>query len=162
MKDDLGRAVLLASILFTTLSLSAAYGQGSPLKVEIKTPPTIIPNDRLFTLDVAIRNASTAEQVLQTYQCSDADWHWTTDNSAVQVQPREMPACKKNPLVYIKLKPGEAYERALPIRVSVPAKETKSESVAFRIGFQPRLGYNPLAESSPYIWSDPIRIKVRE
>lgn len=160
MREDLGRTALLAMILL--FALTAASGQGSPLKVEIKTTPKVIPNKQLFTLDITIRNASNTEQVLQTYQCSDADWHWTTDNSTVQVKPREVAGCKKNPLVYIELKPGEACERALPIRISLPAEETKLQTVTFRIGFQPRLGYNLSTASLPYVWSDPVTISVEK
>jgi len=152
----------LTATVFLMSAAPTTHGEDLPLRIEIKTPPTVVHNKRVFVVDTMIRNRSNVEQVLQTSQCSYGDWNWTTDNPAVHIQQREMPACKKNPLLYMTLEPGEAYQRALSIRLSILATEIPSQSVTFRIGFEPRLGYNLSTESPPYIWSDPVTIRVRE
>jgi hypothetical protein len=153
-------SLALAAAVFLMSAASMTHGRDIPLRIEIKTLPTVAHNKRVFVVDTTIRNTSNVEQVLQTWQCSYGDWNWTTDNPAVHVQEPEMPPCKKNALVYMKLKPGETYERALSIRVAIPAREVMSQPVTFRIGFEPRLGYNLSTQSPPYIWGDPITIRV--
>ena len=132
-----------------------------PLRIESKTSPSTVHNKRVFVVDVLVRNTSKVEQVLQTWQCSYGDWNWTTDNRVVHVQEREAVHCKKNPLVYMKLKPGETYERLLSIRAAAPVGEIMPQSVTFRIGCEPRLGYNLSTEAPLYIWSDPVTITIR-
>ncbi len=161
MTKSLRRRVLLSVILFTTFILPAVFGQDSPLKVEIKTAPATTANKQLFVLNARVRNASAIEHLLQTYQCNRGDWNWTTDDPAVHVEQTQEITCKKNPMMYIKLKPGDAYERALSIRVSVPTGETM-QSVTFRVGCRIRLEHNLPTELPPYIWSDPVTIKVGE
>jgi hypothetical protein len=61
----------------------------------------------------------------------------------------------------MKLNPGETYERLLSIRAAAPAGEVMPESVTFRIGCEPGLGYNLSTETPPHIWSDPVTITIR-
>jgi hypothetical protein len=153
-------ALIAAALLMSPVPMT--HGQDLPLRIETKKLPAVVHNRQVFVVDTAIRNTSNVEQVLQTSQCSYGDWNWATDNPAVHVQERETPPCKKNPLIYMKLKPDEAYERSLSIWVSVPATEALPQSLTFRIGFEPRLGYNPSTKSPPYIWSDLMTISVGE
>lgn len=154
-------ASAVAALLLSTAS-TTSRSQDVPLKLEIKTSETVVHNNRIFVVNMTIRNSSNVEQVLQTSQCSFGDWNWATDTPIVHVKQPEILPCKKNPVVYVKLKPGETYEKALSTRVSVPTTAGMPQTVTFRIGFEPLLGYGLSTEPPPHVWSNPITIRIEE
>jgi hypothetical protein len=148
-------ATILMAAAFTAL------GQDLPLKVEITTPQTTIQNNHDFMVDTAVRNTSKEEQILQTTMCYYGDWNWRTDNLAVHVEEtRRTVPCEKNPFVYVELKPGDVFKIALSVRVSISAREAITETVTFRLGLKPRLGYGLPTLPLSYIWSNPVTIRI--
>jgi hypothetical protein len=150
-----------AVVVVLMSATSTADGQDLRLKVEITTSQTAVHNNQDFIVDTVIRNISKEEQVLQTNMCYYGDWNWQTDNRAVHVKEagREIP-CEKNPIMHVHLKPGEVFKRASSIFVSVLATGPVAGTETFRLGFEPRLGYNLTTQSLPYIWSNPITIRI--
>jgi hypothetical protein len=136
-------------------------GQGWPLKLEITPSETTVPNRQDFIAEAIIRNVSGEPQVLRTDMCHYTDWNWLTDNPAVHVQGRPEIPCKKNRLVYVTLKPGEAFKKALTILVSLPDSKPLAQGVTFRLGFELPLGYSPSTQSLPYIWSNPVTVRIK-
>jgi hypothetical protein len=156
------KGVLLATMLFFTLTATTAPGQDSPLEVAIKTSQAVVRSNRDFIVDATIRNISKEDQVLKTDGCHYGDWNWQTDNPAVRVQEQREIRCKENLLLYLRLKPGEVFKKVLSLRIAVPAGEVMEQSVIFRLGLELRLGYNLSTRSPPYTWSDPITIRLAQ
>src|ERR1035438_1780414 len=111
---------ILAALLLCVAGL-AAYGQDSPFKAEIKLAQTTVNNYEAFSVATAIRNTSTEEQTLDIWSCSYPT-QWVSDVSSVHVN---LVGCKKNDLLHIKLKPGEACERAVTIRIQLSPGDGK-------------------------------------
>ena len=75
------RKTLFATLLFCFGGL-AAYGQSSPLKVEIKLSQTVVKNGEDFSAPTTIRNTGSDERVFGVWDCGYAQWD--TDNPSVQ------------------------------------------------------------------------------
>ena len=101
MTEGSGTCVVLAAILFFT---AMAYGQDSPLKAEIKTTQAVVKNIQDFVVSTKVENVGKEDQLLHIAECSYPE-QWTADNPSVHVK---QVFCKKNPLIDIRLKPGEA------------------------------------------------------
>jgi len=66
--------------------------------------------------------------------------------------------CKKNDLLHIKIKPGEAIERAVSIRVELAPGDGKPESVTFRMGFKNATFV--MGQANLPMWSNPLTVTV--
>jgi hypothetical protein len=120
------------SVLLFCFAGMAAYGQDSPFKVEIKLAQTQVNNYEAFSVATAIRNASAEEQTLDIWSCSYPT-QWVSDIATVHVN---LAVCKKNELLHIKLKPGEACEKPLSIRIQLAPGDGKPEPVTFLMGYK--------------------------
>ena len=136
------------------------FAQQTGLQIEINATQNIVHNDRAFEMGTSIRNTTKKEIVLQTHLCSYGEW--IANNSSVHVGAWNATkiACKKNPIQYIKLKPGDVYQRALPVRIKLASKIITPQEVTFRLGLKPQLGFESAQLSSKFIWSNKITIKV--
>jgi hypothetical protein len=161
-----GTMMRLAALLFCTFLSAGAYGQEAPLKIEIKTTQPIVRNAQEFSVSTKIENTGVEEQVLRISQCAYSSMQWTADNPLVHVKDI---FCKKNAICFIRLHPGQAYERPLPVRIDAPAQELL-KPVTFRLGFR-LLGELISAKSHPLpqrssapgtlIWSNSVTVNVR-
>jgi hypothetical protein len=135
------------------------YGQDTPLKTEIKLPRTEVNNHETFSVATAVRNTSTTDQMLDVWSCS-YPWQWASDNPTIQVGGI---ACQQNVHGKIKLRPGEAYERTVPLYVELPIDKISKASAAFRLGFEEATqvrSVRPFPDNLP-IWSNYVIINVR-
>jgi hypothetical protein len=144
---------ILAALLLCVAGL-AAYGQDSPFKAEIKLAQTTVNNYETFSVATAIRNTSTEEQTLDIWSCSYPT-QWVSDVSSVHVN---LVGCKKNDLLHIKLKPGEACERAVTIRIQLSPGDGKPESVTFLMGFKSATFVT--GQSNLPLWSNAVTVSV--
>ncbi|MGB9407374.1 MAG: hypothetical protein WCA89_07545 [Terracidiphilus sp.] len=156
------RKMLFGLLLFCIGGL-AVYGQPSPLKVEIKPAQTVVKNNEVFSVDTTIRNTSSAEQSLQVLYCCYST-QWTADNPLVHVDCAE--SCMHNFPHKTKLKPGDAYEKTVLVRVALAAGKGQSETVTFRLGFEdPTYGtvttYRGVSRMwIPPRWSNAVTVSV--
>lgn len=157
------RAFLLSILMIVSSTVpTITFGQDAGLKVEISASHTDIGDKQTLAIDATIRNISKEEQVLQTDMCHYGDWNWMTDNPAVRVQKPQAIPCKKNPLLYVKLQPGDVFKETVSVQLLLSVRGTGKQAFTFRLGFQPRLGYEPSTEPLSYIWSNPLKIKPFE
>jgi hypothetical protein len=143
-------------IMMLLLTEVAAYGQHLPMTVEIGVAQSSVKNNEEFPVSTTVRNVGRDAQSLQIWSCSYPE-QWTRDNPAVHIPGA---ACKKNDVIRVRLKPGEAYEETLSIGIGVTAEHRSQKSITFRLGFVPA---NPekTGAASP-IWSNAITVKVTE
>jgi hypothetical protein len=132
----------------------AAYGQDSPFKVEIKLAQPKVNNYESFSVATAIRNMSSVEQSLDIWSCSYPT-QWVSNNSSVHVN---LVSCKKNDLLQVKLKPGEACERSVTIRIQLEPGDGKPESATFLMGFKSATFVT--GQSNLPLWSNPVTVTV--
>ena len=145
--------------LALALAVTAARGQGLPLSLHATVATVVLHPGREFSLFAVIRNVSGVDLVLQTDACGNA-WRWRTDRRMVNVVGGRRIPCKKNPLQYLRLRPGKTYELRLTLIASEPRGNTAGARVSFRLGCTPLLGYNAPARTLPYIWSNPVAVRV--
>jgi hypothetical protein len=146
---------VLAAILFLTVS-GISRCEDLPLNVEIKPASAIVKSGQEFSVTTKVKNVGKGDQRLEIWSCSYPE-HWTADSPSVLVEGVE---CEKNALVSVRLKPGEAYEKALSLRVWVAAALSE-ESVTFRLGFAPWIRGAKRADRTN-IWSNDVTVNVRE
>jgi len=132
------------------------------VRVEAGTAEAVLHYGRDFAVNVTIRNTSAEEQVLQTNLCDYGAWSWTSDNPRVQPLPQPQSVCEKNALAYLKLLPRETYRTILHARIAGSGGQDPPKSMTFRLGLQIQLGYGASAAPSPYVWSDPITVRIDE
>jgi hypothetical protein len=147
------RKQLFSTLLFCFGGV-AAYSQSSPIVVEIKSAQTTIQNSETFTVNTSIRNIGSDEEWLSIWSCSYPQ-QWQADNPFVHV---DGVGCKKNDIRKIRIKSGGVYERPLSIRVEFAKDSSQTESVTFRLGFQPEV-YGT-APKNPPIWSNAVTVSV--
>jgi len=152
--EGLNKYLLPLAMLLSMSLATIAYSQGSPLTVEIQPAQSTVKNDQDFLVATTIRNVGRDEQSLQIWSCSYPT-QWKADKPSVHL--RQVP-CKKNSLEHVILKPGEAYERTLSIRVGAANKD-EQESIAFRLGFEPA---GDAASSVSLIWSNSVTVNVTD
>ncbi|MEZ0224096.1 MAG: hypothetical protein ACAH83_06055 [Alphaproteobacteria bacterium] len=145
-------AAFILAILALLSCAPARAQEETSLKIEIAALPPSVKNTEAVEVGTKIRNVGKDSRRLQVWSCSYPD-HWQTDNAAAEVV--QVP-CDKNALIWIDVKPGEAYERQLTVRVSVVAEEVQQESVTFRLGFKPS------AETPAVLWSNAVTVKVTD
>lgn len=124
------------------------------MRVEISVAQSTIKNNEEFSLSTTIRNVDKDEQSLQVWSCSYPQ-QWTTDNPAVHITDA---SCKKNDIIRIRLKPGEAHERTLSIHISIDADHSAQKTVAFRLAFEPVTSEKTAIAAR--IWSNAITLNV--
>lgn len=131
-----------------------ACGHDLPMRVEISVAQSTVKNNEEFSLSTTIRNVSKNEQSLQIWSCSYPD-QWSADNPAVHITGA---SCDKNDIIRIRVKPGEAHERTLSIRVSIDAEHSAQKTVTFRLAFEPVTSEKTGIASR--IWSNVITLNV--
>lgn len=99
-----------------------------------------------FKVDLRVVNSSKSTQSFQVMSCS---WpgHWKSSNERVSWQGWP---CAKNIELTVKLEPGEAYEKTLPMLVTVGEAQ---EKVSFKMGFTP-------IDSKQTYWSNEVTLQV--
>lgn len=152
-KNHPRRGALLVLMLFLFIGM-AAYGEDCPMRVGIRVTQSTVNNNGEFLVSTTIRNVSRDEQSLEVWSCSYPQ-QWTANNPAVHITSV---ACKKNDVIRVRLKPGEAYERTLSIHIGVAAEHRAQNSVAFRLGFEPVTSEG----TGSHIWSNVITVNVTE
>jgi hypothetical protein len=145
---------LFSALLFCAGGL-AAYGQSSPLLVEIKLVQTVVKSNEVFSVPTVIRNTGSDEQVFGVWNCGYAQWD--TDNPSVQ---RGGEDCLKNTYRKVILKPGQEGHWIVPVIVSLQAGSNAQESITFRLGFH-AAAYGTVPEI-PQIWSNAVTVSVRK
>jgi hypothetical protein len=145
---------LMLAVLLLSVAGLAASAQDSPIKVEVTVAHEKVNNYEPFSVATAIRNTSTEEQTLDIWSCSYPT-QWVSDASSVHVN---LAGCKKNDLLHIKIKPGEAIERAVSIRVELAPGDGKPESVTFRMGFKNATFV--MGQANLPMWSNPLTVTV--
>lgn len=160
-----GKRMMQAALFFIVIS-PTAYSQGVPLEIEIKTTQPVVKNAQEFAVGTRIENVGKEERLLRLSQCSYSALQWTADNPSVHVKQI---FCKKNTLSDIRLKPGEAYERALPVRIEIPVLGLP-QPITFRLGFSlwnesilvgTKLIAPPPSALIPPIWSNALTVTVK-
>jgi hypothetical protein len=144
----------IVSALLVSFAGLIAFGQESPLKVEIKLAHATANNYEPFSVATAIRNTGTEDQTVDVWSCSYPT-QWTGDIPSVRVN---LVGCKKNDLQHLKLKPGEACERPLSIRIELPAGNGKPEAVTFRMGF--KTATLEIGKENIPVWSNAVTVSV--
>jgi hypothetical protein len=146
-------ALLIVMLFFTG---SAAYGQDLPTRVEISVVRSTVKNNEEFPVSTTIRNVGRDEQSLQIWSCSYPE-QWTADNPDVHIIGA---ACRKNDVILVGLKPGDAYERTLSIHIGIAAENRTQKSVTFRLGFESATSKK--TDIASPIWSNAITVNVTE
>jgi RNA polymerase sigma factor (sigma-70 family) len=116
------------------------------LTVTIKPQKNPVRVKEPFKVDLRVVNSSKAAQSFQVMSCS-WDEHWKSSNDRVSWEGWP---CAENSAVTVKLEPGEAYEKTLPMLL--PAGKPQ-EKVSFKMGFTP-IG------SKQTFWSDEVTVQV--
>lgn len=167
MTEGSGRGMMLAATLFFAVMGPKVYCQDSPLKIDIKTTQAVVKNGQDFEVRTKIENVSKEEQILHLSQCSYSALQWRADDPSVHVKQI---FCKKNRLIEIRLKRGEAYERVLPVRIEILVPGLP-HPVTFRLGFSLRDEVisvatppipPPASSAVPPIWSNAITVNIEE
>ena len=153
----LGWVIGGVAVLVLTSDSPHAFASDPLFRLEARVTPAIIADGRVFTANVTIRNTSQDEQSLQTTQCTYGDWNWKSDQAPLRVEYHPGAACEKNRVVYVRLKPGDAFNEALPILPTLPAA---TKSLTFRLGFDPRLGSGTSVQTLPSVWSNSVTVSV--
>ena|SRR5947209_11703351 len=83
------------------------------IAIEIKPKQATVKNSQDFSVGTTIRNTGKEDQQLEIWSCSYPE-QWIVDNPIVHIMAV---SCKKNTVVHVRLKPGEAYDRALSVRI---------------------------------------------
>lgn len=146
----------LFSLLLFCITGPVASGQSPSFGAEIDLTRTRVKYGEEFSLRTAIRNLSTVDESIEVYPCTYPR-QWVADNSVVHV---EDVACKQNSLAVIRLRPGEAYERSIPVHIELPPAESKSRSVTFRLGYGTKTSngvWKPWPKIQP-IWSNAVTV----
>ncbi len=99
-----------------------------------------------FDVDLRVVNSSKSTQ---SFQVMAGSWHehWKSNNEQVSRRPQGGSA---NGPVTVKLKPGEWYEKTLPVQLTAGKPE---EKVPFKMGF------TPIDSKQPF-WSDEVIVQV--
>ena len=148
---------VLSGLVFLLIGC-AAFGQVPSFRAEIKVTRTEVENNETFSVITAIRNTGVTEQSLDIWPCTYPG-QWIPNNPIVHVNEI---ACLKNPLVTIRLKPGKAYERTVPVHIELPSHRGRRGKVTFRLGYgtkTPMGSWKPWPNIPP-IWSNPLTVIV--
>ena len=129
-----------------------------PLQAEIDPKKTTVKNGEVIWVSTKLKNIRPEIQVVQSMSCSYYE-SWVSDQKFVEVVTW---ACEKNAMEEYLLKPGEVREKALQIKINVPAEELTLQQVTFKLGYKPQPQDNQKEDESSIIWSNPATIHVQE
>ncbi len=101
-----------------------------PLTVTIRTEEKPVQPGRPFQVDLRVVNSSKSVQTFEIMSCSWDD-RWKSSNDRVSWDAWE---CARNVRMTVKLEPGDAYEKDLPMLV---AAGKPHEKITFKMGFTP-------------------------
>jgi len=153
------RKMLFATFLLC-LSALTAYGQSSPITVEIKPAQTAVKEGQDFSVSTVLRSTGTEVQVMRRDTCGYGDL-WTSDNASIRIIPSD---CKKPGFRGTTLKPGEVYQRDIEVRAKLAPGAGEGEWITFRLGFKSEFKsekdparLNPKPQT---LWSNAITVKV--
>lgn len=153
MKNVAGVVLLLFILFFTGVT---AHSEASSIIVDIKMANSTVKGNEDLPVSTSVRNVGAKDQSLQIWSCSYPE-QWIVDNPIVHIPAV---SCQKNDVVHVRLKPGEAYKRALSIHIERSAEHQVQKSVTFRLGFKPDIS-EKTGLPSP-IWSNAITLSVIE
>lgn len=103
--------------------------------------------DEEFEMKLRVVNSSAEPQSLKVASCSwDHDWTWSNRRIGYEMWP-----CFRNAIVTLQLQPGEAYEKALMMKIEGKGP-TKTESL--------RMGFKPAGETKTY-WSNEVVLSAK-
>ncbi len=125
----------------------------SPLKARIALTQTAVKNNETFSVSTTLINSGSKVWELAV-GCGFLD-EWNSDNPSIHVIGE---ACMKFIPVGVRLKSGETYERAVPVRLVLMADKGQSEKVTFRLRFNDPT-FIPHPEVPP-VWSNAVTINV--
>ena len=128
--------------------------KASPLKPEIKLVQTAVKNHETFSVSTTLLNAGSKVWMLEVLACGDS-YHWVSDNPSILVMGQ---ACARNSVSKIYLKPGETYEKTVPVRVELVDGKAQPQSLTFRLGFKDQTCWS--AQGIPPNWSNAVTVSV--
>ena len=149
------RLLVGVAVAYLCFLSSPLRGQESWVTVEARSDRTVVENLQTFSLDTNIRNADRQIHDLLVWSCTYSK-HWLTSSSVVRLDPE---SCRKNLIIRVRLRPGQAYRKALSIRVALP--RPADQPVTFQFGFQP-LTRPASPQAAPVVWSNPIVITITD
>lgn len=127
--------------------------KASPLKAEIKLVQTPVKNHQTFPVSTALSNFGSKVWMLEVLACGYSN-QWNSDNPSIVTGE----SCLNNSVAKIYLKPGETFEKTVPVRVELAAGKAQPESVTFRLGFKDPTCWS--AQGIPPNWSNSITVSV--
>ncbi|MGB9407375.1 MAG: hypothetical protein WCA89_07550 [Terracidiphilus sp.] len=128
----------------------------SPLKAEIALARETVINDEIFFVNTTLRN--TGSNVWDLGGGCGFLNQWTSDSPSILVIGEACFSEKNIHNMEVRLKPGETYERAVPVRVHLAADGDQHESVTFRLRFNdPTFNLHP---EVPPVWSNAVTVNV--
>jgi hypothetical protein len=141
-------SIIVAAMALGIVAPEPRAGVAEPLAVKARAAKTTVRRNKPFDVRVRVVNASEATQ---TFRVMSHSWfeHWKTSNATVTVDGW---LCEKNFPVTVTLKPGEAYEKTLPMLVT---KAEPGASVSFKMGFTP-------IDSKQTYWSGKVTVQVEK
>jgi uncharacterized protein (TIGR03067 family) len=116
------------------------------LTVTIKPQKKQVRAKEPFDVDLRVVNLSKSPQSFRVMNCSWYE-HWKSSNGRVSWQGWD---CAENAAVTVKLDPGEAYEKTLPMLL-LAGKPL--EKVSFKVGF------TPIGSKQTY-WSNEVTVQI--
>jgi hypothetical protein len=151
---------ILFSALLLVLSRWAAYGQGSPITVEIKSAQPEVKEGEVYLVSTVLRNNADDVQVMRHEACGYGDL-WTTDNKSIHVAPS---ACEKPGFMGVTIKPGEVFQRDVQVYAKLAPGVGESGWVTFRLGFKGEFkSEKDPAQPSPtpqILWSNAVTLRA--
>jgi archaellum component FlaF (FlaF/FlaG flagellin family) len=126
----------------------------SPLKAEIKLAQATVKNHETFSVSTTLINSSSTVWMLNVPMCGYSS-AWRSDNPSVLLAGE---SCLKNAVSKIYLKPGETFEKTVPVRVELADGNAQPESVTFRLGFKDPTCWS--AQGIPPNWSNAVTVSV--
>ena len=128
----------------------------SPLKPDIKLVQTVVKNRDSFLVSTTLLNSGSTVWMLEVWACGDS-YHWVSDNPSVFVAGE---ACLKNSVSKIYLKPGQTYEKSVPVRIELAASKAQPRSLTFRLGFKDPTCWS--AQGIPPNWSNAVTVSITQ
>lgn len=125
-----------------------------PLKAEIKLVQTAVKNHQTLPVSTTLINSGSKVWMLEVWACGNS-YRWVSDNPSVFVIGE---SCLKNSVSKIYLKPGQTFEKAVPVRVEFAAGKAQPESLTFRLGFKDPTCWS--AQGIPPSWSNAVTVSV--
>jgi hypothetical protein len=116
-----------------------------PFRITVKPKKDKVEVNQPFDVELRVVNASPSPQSFRVMSCS-WDEHWRS--SEPRVTWVAWP-CFNNGPVQVKLAPGEAYEKTLPMRLTAAGR------VSFKMGFAP-------VESKRTYWSSEVSLEGQD